>query len=77
MSGGWPVVLLPCVLQDFFGEEGVPGLEASKFFGTEFRDTLFGFVDGFLAVEMSFGEELIGIADNFFLDGFREEIAMG
>ena len=36
----------------------------------EFRKAALGFFEGFLVVRMGFREKFVGVADEFFLDGF-------
>ena len=51
-------------------------VEADNAGFSEFQEALAGLLWGFLAIEASLGEELVGKADDLFLDGFGKEILM-
>jgi len=60
-----------------FFKQSYPVSETLQPFRTEFRQAALCLLNGFLLLGMGFGEELVGIANQLFFQGDRQEVLVG
>ena len=58
-------------------EEDFPFLETEEALSAEFGEASLSLFDGLLPFKVSLGEKFVGIADDLFLESFRQEALMG